>query len=241
MGIKPFTSKFPIRMLAQGQASFRWLLVRKGSGIAQPADLVGKTIAANRKPLPEVALVADAVFSEFGIAKDQLRIVSTADLDAENRGLRTGTIDGAFMPFSLSQPVTVKLFADGIVAPLILDQQQFAAVKARLPDIFFTQQIKANHFQNQPDAFPVLAMKILLASSADLPDETVYKVTKAIMGNHDEFAKIHGSARAWTVKNTLDEPKIPFHPGAIRYYQEIGVWNADMDAVQKRLLSSVSD
>jgi len=237
MGIAPFKSRYPIRLLAQGQSSFRWMLVRKGSGISKPEDLVGKTIAANRKPLPEVALVASALLKEFGIAKNRLRIVSTADLEAENRGLRTGTISAAVMPFSLSQPVTVKLFSDGVVEPLIISRDRFDAIKSALPDIFYTQVIRANHYKNQPEAFPVLAMKILLAAGASLSEDAVYKVTKAIMGHHDEFAKIHASARAWTVKNTLAEPKIPFHPGAIRYYKEIGAWNAEMDAVQNRLLA----
>lgn len=237
MGIAPFKSRYPIRLLAQGEATFRWMLLRKGSGISKPEDLAGKTIAADRKPLPEVALVADAVMKVFGVAKNRLRIVSTADLDAENRGLRTGTIDGAFMPFSLTQPVTVKLFSDGIVEPLIIGDDKFAAVKDALPDIFYTYKIKADHFKNQPKAFDVLAMKVLLASGDDLSEDTAYQVTKAIMGNYAEFSKIHGAARAWTLENTLSEPKIPFHPGAIRYYKEVGAWNAEMDAVQKRLLA----
>ena len=62
----------------------------------------------------------------------------------------------------------------------------------------------------------------------DVPEEVVYDVTKTIYENLDELAEIHHSL------GTLDfdyiqtfinanTPGIPWHPGALRFYEEIGI------------------
>ena len=81
-------------------------------------------------------------------------------------------------------------------------------------------------------------MTVQLTTSAATSDDTVYRITKAILGHHTEFAKFHATARAWTADNTLEDPKIPFHPGAIRYFKEIGKWTPRLEALQATLLKN---
>jgi TRAP transporter TAXI family solute receptor len=58
---------------------------------------------------------------------------------------------------------------------------------------------------------------------ADLPNDLVYQLVKAIHENQPRLAQIHSAARETLPENALKDTFLPFHPGAIRYYREIGV------------------
>ena len=222
--------------MAQGQPSFRGIFVRKDSGIKTPRDLIGKTIQGKRKPLPELLKLTNAMIKVYGLPKDKIKIVSSRNLGEVNRMLRSGSIHAAAYPFALRQPVIVKLFHDGIVEPLIFSEAKYDEMKKILPDMFYKFKIKANQWKNQPKAFLTFGLTTHLVTTAKLDTETVYKVAKAILGNTKEFSRYHGSAKFWNTKRTLSNPKVPFHPGVIRYFKEIGAWNAKAQARQEKLL-----
>lgn len=58
----------------------------------------------------------------------------------------------------------------------------------------------------------------------DLPEDLVYNVVKVLIERVDEVAKVHPSGAEWTLENYDRMIAIPFHPGAIKYYKEKGVW-----------------
>ena len=60
-------------------------------------------------------------------------------------------------------------------------------------------------------------------ASKDLPDDLVYAIVKAFYANHDRLVEANPAARESVVENLDRNTFIPYHPGAIRYYREIGV------------------
>ena len=57
----------------------------------------------------------------------------------------------------------------------------------------------------------------------ELPDDIVYGITKALWENHAEFAKVKDVWNSVKIENALLGAAIPVHPGAQRYYDEVGV------------------
>jgi uncharacterized protein len=58
---------------------------------------------------------------------------------------------------------------------------------------------------------------------ADTPDELVYQLVKTVYENQKDLVK-KLSAFAETVPQNVDKNTfLPFHPGAVRYYREIGI------------------
>lgn len=233
-----YKKKIPIRLLIQGSPTLRWFFVRKGSGIKTPRDLVGETIASRRKPLPELQQITEALIKVYKLPSSKIKQVSSTTLGEVARNLRSGAIDAATSPFTMRQPVATKLFADDVIEPLIIPRAMFYKVKAELPDKFSVLEVPANNFRNQPKAFLTLKMTTQLTAVATTPDEEAYQVTKAVLGNNAEFVQMNPAARAWTVKNTLEDAKIPFHPGAIRYFKEIGKWTPALEKQQEKLLKA---
>ena len=60
-------------------------------------------------------------------------------------------------------------------------------------------------------------------ASKDLPDDLVYAVVKAFYANHDRLVKATPAARESVAANLNRNTFIPYHPGAVRYYREIGI------------------
>ncbi|MBW1736905.1 MAG: TAXI family TRAP transporter solute-binding subunit [Deltaproteobacteria bacterium] len=65
---------------------------------------------------------------------------------------------------------------------------------------------------------------IQLICDKDMDEGLVYRLTKAIVENLDCIAKIYAPAKAITPEWTAMELANPFHPGAIKYFKEKGLW-----------------
>jgi len=63
-----------------------------------------------------------------------------------------------------------------------------------------------------------------LITGADQDEELVYQLTKTLYENRAEVVQRHAAGRAINENNVARDTGTEFHPGAIRYYQEIGIW-----------------
>jgi len=76
-----------------------------------------------------------------------------------------------------------------------------------------------------------------LNASASMADDDVYKLAKTLHENWEQLRKDYPPLRG--VKQTELAPAsntVPYHPGAVRFYKETGLWTAEHDARQASLL-----
>ncbi len=66
-------------------------------------------------------------------------------------------------------------------------------------------------------------VKATFCTSADVPDEVVYAITKEIFENLDEFKTLHPAFAVLTKENMLEGLSAPLHDGAMKYFQEVGL------------------
>ena len=67
------------------------------------------------------------------------------------------------------------------------------------------------------------AVKATFVTSAKVPDDIVYAITKEVFDNLDAFKKLHPAYGVLTRKNMLEALSAPIHPGAMKYYKEVGL------------------
>jgi len=70
---------------------------------------------------------------------------------------------------------------------------------------------------------PTIAVKATLCTSANIPDDVVYAVTKVIFSNLENFRQLHPAFADFNTENMLQALSAPIHAGAMTYYKEVGL------------------
>ena len=85
-----------------------------------------------------------------------------------------------------------------------------------------TATIPAGMYNNDRD-IKTFGVGATFVSSADVPDEVVYVVVKAVFENFADFKKLHPAFANLNEKEMIsDSLSAPLHPGAAKYYKERG-------------------
>lgn len=69
----------------------------------------------------------------------------------------------------------------------------------------------------------LVQLNFMMTTNKDTPEDVVYKVTKAIAQNQQELAKAFPPFRGLKIEQMAQDPFLPYHPGAIKAYKELGI------------------
>jgi TRAP transporter TAXI family solute receptor len=83
--------------------------------------------------------------------------------------------------------------------------------------------IPGNTYEGQPQAVPTVAIENFLVTHEGVPTDTVYKMTKAMYEHLDQLVAAHAAAKAIKREDGPKNMPIPLHPGAEKYYREVGL------------------
>ena len=90
---------------------------------------------------------------------------------------------------------------------------------------FFAATIPANTYRGQAEAYAGMNVgSMQLITRPGLDEDTVYNFTKTLYENRADVVKKHLAGKAINPKNIVRDTGTPFHPGAIKYFKEIGIW-----------------
>jgi TRAP transporter TAXI family solute receptor len=213
----------PARTLAVLYASYVHLVTRDGSGIERVADLRGKTVSTGAAG-SGTAVLADRILSAAGLtlARD-LRAQSLGAAQSVD-ALKDGKIDAFFWNGGLPTAAILDLVnSPGITARFIATDDMLPRLQQRYGTLYYRAIIPKNTY-NTPGDIPVVAVANLLVVSESMPEPLAHDITQLMFERQKELAAIHPQANDLSLASALTGSPIPFHPGAIRYYRERGVW-----------------
>ena len=85
--------------------------------------------------------------------------------------------------------------------------------------------IPAETYRGQTEPFEGLDVGSMhVITSADAPDDLVYNVTRLLYENRALVVEKHAAGRAINPNNVVRDTGTEFHPAAIRFYEETGIW-----------------
>ena len=70
---------------------------------------------------------------------------------------------------------------------------------------------------------PTFGVKATICTSADVPEDVVYEITKEVFENLDQLKTLHPALAVLTRENMLQGLSAPLHPGALKYFKEAGL------------------
>ncbi len=83
--------------------------------------------------------------------------------------------------------------------------------------------IPANTFKGQTEDIPSFSAATIFGVSSQVDEDLVYEVTKFLWENIDELTPLHAALADMKIEDVKDIADLPIHPGALRYYQEVGI------------------
>jgi uncharacterized protein len=84
----------------------------------------------------------------------------------------------------------------------------------------------------------VNAYDIYLTGHKAAAERLVNTIVKNVWDNVDKLPPLHPGFKEWTRQRAVSaDVTIPYHPAAVQFYKERGVWPANMDEAQRRVLS----
>lgn len=194
------------------------IVAAQSSGIKSFTDLKGKSLSVGA-PKSGTEVNARRVFETLGMSyKDlakteylpfgeSIELIKNRQLDAtlQSAGLGVSSI----RDLASSLPITmVSIPAD---------------VATKLGAPFIATTIPANTYTGQTSDVPTLAVMNFLVTHAGVPEETVYQMTKQMFESLPQLVAAHKAASAIQAKTANDGMPVPLHPGAMRYYKEMGL------------------
>lgn len=201
------------------------LVAATDAGIRTLADLKGKRVNLGNPGSGQYQNALDALRAA-GLDPKADVILETSRATEAPRLLQDQRIDAFFC--TLGHPSgTLKKAVSGprkvrfvpITGPGVerLVAEQGYYVKTRVPVAAFYAGAEGN------DDVETIGVVATLNASAQVPDEAVYQVTKAVFENFDAFRQKHPALAGLRKEEMLSGLAAPLHPGAMRYFKEAGL------------------
>ena len=209
-----------IRGLASMYANMVQIVTLEGSGVESLSDLMGRRVSVGA-PGSGTEVNAAAILDANGMSYDdideqRLNFNETAD------ALANGDIDAGFWSVGAPTSSITNLSTTQSIRMIALSDDEISAARAANP-VFARTMLAGGIYEGVDEAVPSLGIPNVLAVSSEMDEELAYAITKAMFENVDYLRSVHPAANQTTVEFTIDATPVPLHPGAIRYYQEIGV------------------
>ena len=195
------------------------IVVLKGSGIKTIADLKGKRVSVGAVG-GSVELTADSLFKNAGINPDDIKKERLGHSESV-AALQDKQIDAAITVGAVGIASVVEPMTLGIV-DLISVPNSVIKKKIKETPYFAPLTIPAGSYKGQDKDIKTFSSPNILAVNKNLDDKTVYEMTKSLFQHKKDLTVISARMSAMDPSHVKDI-KIPLHPGALKYYKEIGV------------------
>jgi len=227
-----------IRLVWAAPAGKVSVLVRANSKYKKIADLKGARVAGSYDAHMACKFLAEAVVSTAGITFKEMTVIPVSSVVPGIQSLIDGRVEAAGCA-APGMPIVRE--ADARVGVRWLPIETSAEAVKRMRQVFpgaFVDQLKPGDAPGLTETTSVLGYHFYLSSSTNADDKTIYEVLKTLWEHNEELFKINPQLRYWTHDQAVQESAaIPYHPAAIRFLKEKGVWKAQMDKVQQELLA----
>jgi TRAP transporter TAXI family solute receptor len=214
----------PVASLAVLYSNYTQLVTLASSGIRGVGGLRGKVVSTGA-PGSGTEVIAFRLLRAAGVDPD--REVRRQSLGASESAdaLKDGKLDAFFWSAGLPNPAVQDLsHTPGITVRLVPNADLLPRLQADFGDLYFKAEIPASTYPGVTAPVPVVGVANVLVVNSSMPEDLAYNITRVLVENQSELAAIHPEARHLSLQSAVHGSPAPFHPGAIKYYREKGVW-----------------
>jgi TRAP-type uncharacterized transport system substrate-binding protein len=180
---------------------FHFVTLRR-SGITTVAQFTNRNVGAGPQAGPS-AVYVPAMLAAIGIS---------AKIGYDALGLTGG----------IPTPALKHVEAKERMVFVSLTPEQIETIRKAMPELTISQ-IGSGGYASLGKTYNTVGLYSFAIGRDDLPDDLVYQLVKAVFENQPRLVKTTSAASETVPQNAMKNTFLPFHPGAIRYYREIGI------------------
>lgn len=196
------------------------VFVRNDSGIKSIADMAGKRISVSY-PGSGANANAEQLLGVFGITVNDIKAEYPSNSDTADR-MKDGLLDGMLTTTGAPNATFQEMCMSADCTLLSLSDEDCDKIIAQYP-FFAKYTIPAGSYEGQTEDVQTLCVQSVLAVSTDLSEDLVYDLTKTLWENQTELSGMLSALSDLSVDNALEGITVDYHPGAVKYYKEIGM------------------
>jgi TRAP transporter TAXI family solute receptor len=198
------------------------VVVRPDSGIESFEDIVGKRVNVGNPGSGQRATV-EVLMEAYGWTMDDFALASELPSREQAQALCDNQID--VILFTVGHP------SGSIQEPIATCNAQLISVEGEVVDqlveqnpYYFHATIPAGMYPNHDEDVRTFGVGATFVTRADVPDDVVYTVTKAVLDNFDTFTNLHPAFGVLEQETMVSTGlSAPLHEGAQRYFKESGL------------------
>lgn len=211
-----------LRLIANLYPESVHVVVRKGSAIKSVADLKGKRVALD-EPGSGTLVNARAILAAYGVKESDIKAEYIKPNQAGDK-MKDGSLDAFFFTGGAPAGAIAELASSGNGIEILPIDGAPAEALRKSSGFFAPDTIAADTYKGVGKV-ETLAVGAQWVTSDKADVNTVYEITKALFSApaQAQLATGHAKGKFITKENAVKGAGIPFHPGAEKYYREVGV------------------
>ena len=149
-------------------------------------------------------------------------VVSYGSIEETMSQIAAQQLDGVVLATGVPVPALFKLDQEQGMdfAPFTADQIKI--IRQQMPELT-DSTIASGAYPSLAADYHTVGLFNFVVVNKDLPEDLVYRIVKAVFNKHAQLVKAHSAAGETIPANISRDTFLPVHPGALRYYREIGV------------------
>ena len=202
------------------------IFVKKDSPIKRIADLKGNRVPSGWSSQKIIQPLLDALLASEGLSYDDVVKVPTPNVVKGANDFAAGKTDIFFFVFGAGKVREVNAKVGGLrVLNFDPSPKSLAAARKFVPPAYAKPEKPSKRNVGVSSPIHVMTYWHTLQTHKNVPDDVVYKVTKTMHDKRGALVKAFPGWGGFKPENmAIKFPTLTYHPGAIKYYKEIGQW-----------------
>lgn len=185
------------------------------------ADMKGKIIAVQTRGNTAEAISADILKANSLSYTDMGKVNFMASYNDAAALLQDGHAQVFTLGTTIPASSVMDLASSRGIKMVPVSDAEVAAMK-KINAGYVKGTIPAGTYPKQDADVPAIAYSAHFVASCKLPEDKVYAITKAMATNMADMVAVNKAMSRMTVKDMAEDIGVPFHPGAAKYYREVG-------------------
>jgi TRAP transporter TAXI family solute receptor len=195
---------------------FSFVTLRR-SGITTVAQFNDRNVGTGPRAGAQGSYVP-AILAAIGVSAK----IGNGSWESVAADLLEGHYDAFAVLAGVPAPVLKQMEAKEPLVFASLTAEEIEAIRKAMPELTISQ-INSGVYTSLDKTYTTVGLFCFAIGRDDLPDELVYQLVKAVFENQPRLVKATSAASETVPQNAVKDTFLPFHPGAIRYYREIGI------------------